>query len=97
MQTDEAHALRTLVDRMSERVMGQQMALETIAQRLRALPQRPDRSAKAGRRVPAGGANRCGQNRNCPMRWADALYGGERNLITINLSEYQGGAHRQPA
>lgn len=36
MQTDEAHALRTLVARMSERVMGQQAALETIAQRLRA-------------------------------------------------------------
>ncbi|HAK48264.1 MAG TPA: type VI secretion system ATPase TssH, partial [Salmonella bongori] len=88
MQTDEAHALRTLVDRMSERVMGQQMALETIAQRLRAY-----RSGLTDPQKPVGvfllvGPTGVGKTETA-YALADALYGGERNLITINLSEYQ--------
>ncbi|QET64842.1 type VI secretion system ATPase TssH [Citrobacter werkmanii] len=88
MQTDEAHALRTLVARMSERVMGQQAALETIAQRLRAY-----RSGLTDPQKPVGvfllvGPTGVGKTETA-YALADALYGGERNLITINLSEYQ--------
>ncbi|ECG1191860.1 type VI secretion system ATPase TssH [Salmonella bongori] len=88
MQTDEAHALRTLVDRMSEQVMGQQAALETIAQRLRAY-----RSGLTDPQKPVGvfllvGPTGVGKTETA-YALADALYGGERNLITINLSEYQ--------
>lgn len=88
MLTDEAHALRTLVERMSERVMGQQTALETIAQRLRAY-----RSGLTDPQKPVGvfllvGPTGVGKTETA-YALADALYGGERNLITINLSEYQ--------
>lgn len=88
MLTDEAHALRTLVARMSERVMGQQAALETIAQRLRAY-----RSGLTDPQKPVGvfllvGPTGVGKTETA-YALADALYGGERNLITINLSEYQ--------
>lgn len=88
MLTDEAHALRTLVERMSERVMGQQVALETIAQRLRAY-----RSGLTDPQKPVGvfllvGPTGVGKTETA-YALADALYGGERNLITINLSEYQ--------
>ncbi|POT56133.1 type VI secretion system ATPase TssH [Citrobacter amalonaticus] len=88
MLTDEAHALRTLVERMSARVMGQQAALETIARRLRAY-----RSGLTDPQKPVGvfllvGPTGVGKTETaCAL--ADALYGGERNLITINLSEYQ--------
>ncbi|WP_042288389.1 type VI secretion system ATPase TssH [Citrobacter sedlakii] len=88
MLTDEAHALRTLVERVSERVMGQQAALETIAQRLRAY-----RSGLTDPQKPVGvfllvGPTGVGKTETA-YALADALYGGERNLITINLSEYQ--------
>ncbi|WP_045447441.1 type VI secretion system ATPase TssH [Citrobacter sp. S-77] len=88
MLTDEAHALRTLVERMSARVMGQQAALETIAQRLRAY-----RSGLTDPQKPVGvfllvGPTGVGKTETA-YALADALYGGERNLITINLSEYQ--------
>lgn len=88
MLTDEAHALRTLVERMSERVMGQQAALETIVQRLRAY-----RSGLTDPQKPVGvfllvGPTGVGKTETA-YALADALYGGERNLITINLSEYQ--------
>ncbi|HCQ7757556.1 TPA: type VI secretion system ATPase TssH [Citrobacter sedlakii] len=88
MLTDEAHALRTLVERMSERVMGQQAALETIAQRLRAY-----RSGLTDPQKPVGvfllvGPTGVGKTETA-YALADALYGGEGNLITINLSEYQ--------
>lgn len=88
MLTDEAHALRTLVARMSKRVMGQQAALETIAQRLRAY-----RSGLTDPQKPVGvfllvGPTGVGKTETA-YALADALYGGERNLITINLSEYQ--------
>lgn len=88
MLTDEAHALNTLVGRMSKRVMGQQAALEVIAQRLRAY-----RSGLTDPQKPVGvfllvGPTGVGKTETA-YALADALYGGERNLITINLSEYQ--------
>lgn len=88
MLTDEAHALNTLVARMSKRVMGQQAALEVIAQRLRAY-----RSGLTDPQKPVGvfllvGPTGVGKTETA-YALADALYGGERNLITINLSEYQ--------
>lgn len=88
MLTDEAHALRTVVARMSERVMGQRAALETIAQRLRAY-----RSGLTDPQKPVGvfllvGPTGVGKTETA-YALADVLYGGERNLITINLAEYQ--------
>ncbi|WP_053157223.1 type VI secretion system ATPase TssH [Pseudomonas sp. Pf153] len=88
MLADEAHAVRTLGQRMGLRVMGQGTALNTIAQRLQAY-----RAGLTDPQKPVGvfllvGPTGVGKTETA-YALADALYGGERNLISINLSEYQ--------
>ncbi|MET3456042.1 MULTISPECIES: type VI secretion system ATPase TssH [Pseudomonas] len=88
MLADEAHAVRTLGQRMGQRVMGQGTALNTIAQRLQAY-----RAGLTDPQKPVGvfllvGPTGVGKTETA-YALADALYGGERNLISINLSEYQ--------
>ena len=88
MLADEAHAVRTLGQRMGQRVMGQKAALDTIAQRLQAY-----RAGLTDPQKPVGvfllpGPTGVGKTETA-YALADALYGGERNLISINLSEYQ--------
>ncbi len=88
MLADEAHAVRTLGTRMGQRVMGQSAALNTIAQRLQAY-----RAGLTDPQKPVGvfllvGPTGVGKTETA-YALADALYGGERNLISINLSEYQ--------
>ncbi|WP_423203746.1 type VI secretion system ATPase TssH [Pseudomonas kribbensis] len=88
MLADEAHAVRTLGTRMGQRVMGQSIALNTIAQRLQAY-----RAGLTDPQKPVGvfllvGPTGVGKTETA-YALADALYGGERNLISINLSEYQ--------
>ncbi|MDU9030034.1 type VI secretion system ATPase TssH [Pseudomonas mediterranea] len=88
MLADEAHAVRTLGQRMGLRVMGQATALNTIAQRLQAY-----RAGLTDPQKPVGvfllvGPTGVGKTETA-YALADALYGGERNLISINLSEYQ--------
>ncbi|WP_044874328.1 type VI secretion system ATPase TssH [Pseudomonas sp. LFM046] len=88
MLADEAHAVRTLGQRMAQRVMGQDTALATIAQRIQAY-----RAGLTDPQKPVGvfllvGPTGVGKTETA-YALADALYGGERNLISINLSEYQ--------
>lgn len=88
MLADEAHAIRTLAQRMGQRVMGQDIALATIAQRIQAY-----RAGLTDPAKPVGvfllpGPTGVGKTETA-YALADALYGGERNLISINLSEYQ--------
>ncbi|MFV3416349.1 type VI secretion system ATPase TssH [Pseudomonas nitroreducens] len=88
MLADEAHAIRTLAQRMGQRVMGQEAALGTIAQRIQAY-----RAGLTDPAKPVGvflllGPTGVGKTETA-YALADALYGGERNLISINLSEYQ--------
>ncbi|WP_432723257.1 type VI secretion system ATPase TssH [Jeongeupia wiesaeckerbachi] len=88
MLDDEAHAIRTLAQRMGQRVMGQEAALNTIAQRIQAW-----RAGLTDPQKPVGvfllvGPTGVGKTETA-YALADALYGGERNLITINLAEYQ--------
>ncbi|TBV10816.1 type VI secretion system ATPase TssH [Stutzerimonas kirkiae] len=88
MLADEAHAIRTLGQRMGQRVMGQQAALDSIALRIQAY-----RAGLTDPAKPVGvflllGPTGVGKTETA-YALADALYGGERNLIAINLSEYQ--------
>lgn len=88
MLADEAYAVRTLGQRLSQRVMGQDSALATIAQRIQAY-----RAGLTDPAKPVGvfllvGPTGVGKTETA-YALADALYGGERNLISINLSEYQ--------
>ncbi len=88
MLADEAYAVRTLGQRLGQRVMGQNTALDTIAQRIQAY-----RAGLTDPAKPVGvfllvGPTGVGKTETA-YALADALYGGERNLISINLSEYQ--------
>ena len=74
--------------RLEERVIGQSHALEAIAQRIRTA-----RANLTDPRRPIGvfllvGSSGVGKTETA-LALADTLYGGERNLITINMSEYQ--------
>ncbi|MBU1489808.1 MAG: type VI secretion system ATPase TssH [Gammaproteobacteria bacterium] len=88
MLADEAYAVRTLGQRLGQRVMGQNSAMATIAQRIQAY-----RAGLTDPAKPVGvfllvGPTGVGKTETA-YSLADALYGGERNLISINLSEYQ--------
>ncbi|HKR11886.1 MAG TPA: type VI secretion system ATPase TssH [Pyrinomonadaceae bacterium] len=88
MLTNEIQTVLALKDRLEKRVIGQGHALEAIAQRIR--------TARAGLtdpRRPVGvfllvGPSGVGKTETA-LSLADTLYGGERNLVTINMSEYQ--------
>jgi type VI secretion system protein VasG len=88
MQSDEINAVLALKDRLGERVVGQMSALEAISQRIRTA-----RANLTDPRRPVGvfllvGPSGVGKTESA-LALADTLYGGERNLITINMSEYQ--------
>ncbi|HMW03033.1 MAG TPA: type VI secretion system ATPase TssH, partial [Acidobacteriota bacterium] len=88
MVTDEINAVLALKDRLEERVVGQSHALESIAQRIRT-----SRANLTDPRRPVGvfllvGPSGVGKTETA-LTLAETLYGGERNLITINMSEYQ--------
>ncbi len=88
MLADEAYAIRTLAQRMGQRILGQDAALNTIARRIQAY-----RAGLTDPQKPVGvfllvGPTGVGKTETA-YALADALYGGERNLISINLSEYQ--------
>ncbi|MGK3144646.1 type VI secretion system ATPase TssH [Pantoea sp. C2G6] len=88
LMKDEQTGLLTLEDEIGKRVVGQAVSLNAIAQRLRA--------AKTGltpENGPQGvfllvGPSGVGKTETA-LALADVLYGGEKSLITINLSEYQ--------
>jgi type VI secretion system protein VasG len=88
MLTDEINTVLALEERLKQRVIGQNHALEAISQRIR--------TARAGLtdpRRPVGvfllvGPSGVGKTETA-LTLADTLYGGERNLVTINMSEYQ--------
>jgi type VI secretion system protein VasG len=88
MVSDEINAILNLQERLAERVIGQNHALYAISQRIR--------TARAGLtdpKRPIGvfilvGTSGVGKTETA-LALADTLYGGERNLISINMSEYQ--------
>jgi type VI secretion system protein VasG len=77
-----------LQDRLGRRVIGQDHALVAISQRIRT-----SRANLTDPRRPVGvfllvGPSGVGKTETA-LALADTLYGGERNLVTINMSEYQ--------
>ncbi|WP_028230803.1 type VI secretion system ATPase TssH [Paraburkholderia mimosarum] len=88
MLADEAHAVRTLKGRLAQRIVGQDAALDRIAMRIQAW-----RAGLADPLRPVGvfllvGPTGVGKTETA-YALADALYGGERNLIVIDLAAYQ--------
>jgi len=88
MLADEINTVLQLKDRLARRVIGQDHALEAISQRIRTA-----RANLTDPRRPVGvfllvGPSGVGKTETA-LALADTLYGGERNLVTINMSEYQ--------
>jgi type VI secretion system protein VasG len=88
MVSDELQAMLALAERLKERVIGQDHGLEMIATRVQTA------SAKlANPNKPIGVFMLCGPSgvgkTETALALAEAVYGGEQNIITINMSEFQ--------
>lgn len=88
LMKDEQTELLTLENEIGKRVVGQDVALTAIAQRLRAA-----KTGLTSENGPQGvfllvGPSGVGKTETA-LALADVMYGGEKSLITINLSEYQ--------
>ena len=88
MVKDEIAAVLKLASTLGRRVVGQDHALEMIAKRVQ--------TARAGLENPnkpigvfmLAGPSGVGKTETA-LALAEAMYGGEQNLITINMSEFQ--------
>ncbi len=88
MQSDNVRALVEMEARLNNRIKGQAHALETVAKELR--------SARAGLKpanTPMGvflfvGPSGVGKTETA-LALADMLFGGERMMVTVNMSEFQ--------
>ena len=88
MKGDEIQTILALKDRLQQRVLGQAHALEMIGERIQI-----SRARLEDPRKPIGvfmlvGPSGVGKTETA-LSLAETLYGGEQNLITINMSEYQ--------
>jgi type VI secretion system protein VasG len=88
MLRDEMQSVLTLEQTLGKRVIGQNHALDMLSERIR--------TSKAGLEDPGKpigvfllvGPSGVGKTETA-LALADLLYGGERNMITINMSEFQ--------
>jgi type VI secretion system protein VasG len=85
---DEVRAVLALRQMLGDRIVGQPEALETIARRIRTFRAALDDPAKPVGVFLLAGPSGVGKTETV-LALADYLYGGERNLVTINMSEYQ--------
>ncbi len=88
MMSSQTERALALADSMGERVVGQDHAMDMIANRIQ--------TATAGLRAPekpVGVFMLCGPSgvgkTETALAIADLMYGGEGNLISINMSEFQ--------
>jgi len=88
MVKNEVEAVLSLADTLNKRVIGQRHALEMIARRIQTARARLDNPNK-----PIGVFMLCGPSgvgkTETGLALAEALYGGEQNIVTINMSEFQ--------
>jgi len=88
MVKNEIEAILNLADRLEKRIIGQRQALEAIAKRIqtsRAGLENPNRPIGVFLFVGPSGVGKT----ESALALAEALYGGEDNVITINMSEFQ--------
>ncbi|MDR3212506.1 MAG: type VI secretion system ATPase TssH [Azoarcus sp.] len=88
MVGDELQQVRDLARLLGERVIGQDHALAQIAERVRIAKANLDDPGKPKGVFLLTGPSGVGKT-EAALALSEALYGGERNLITINMSEYQ--------
>ena len=88
MMKDEISTVLSLSAFLGQRVIGQMHALEIIGQRISTSRARLDDPNKPIGIFMLVGPSGVGKTETA-LALSDLLYGGERNLITINMSEFQ--------
>jgi type VI secretion system protein VasG len=88
MVKNEIETVLNLAETLNQRVIGQRHALDMIAKRIQTSRAKLDNPNK-----PIGVFMLCGPSgvgkTETALTLAEALYGGEQNVITINMSEFQ--------
>jgi type VI secretion system protein VasG len=88
MVLNEIKTILNLKEKLEERIIGQSHALDAVAQRIRT-----SRAGMADPRRPIGvflmvGPSGVGKTETA-VALSDILYGGDRNMVVINMSEYK--------
>ncbi|MEP9427603.1 AAA family ATPase, partial [Xanthomonas euvesicatoria] len=88
MARNEIDTVLRLPDLLAKRVIGQDHAMEMIAKRIQTSRAGLDNPDKPIGVFLLAGTSGVGKTETA-LALAETLYGGEQNLITINMSEYQ--------
>jgi type VI secretion system protein VasG len=88
MVKNEVEAILKLADTLEHRIIGQRHALEMIARRIQTSRAKLDNPNKPIGVFMLAGSSGVGKTETA-LALAEVLYGGEQNVITINMSEYQ--------
>ena len=88
MAKNEMETILNIASTLSQRVIGQDHAMEMIAKRIQTSRAGLDNPSKPIGVFMLAGTSGVGKTETA-LALAEALYGGEQNLITINMSEYQ--------
>jgi len=88
MVKNEIQAVLTLADSLEKRVIGQRHGLEAIAKRIQTSRAGLDNPGKPIGVFLLAGPSGVGKTETA-LALSEALYGGESNIITINMSEFQ--------
>ncbi|MEN8168299.1 MAG: type VI secretion system ATPase TssH [Pseudomonadota bacterium] len=88
MVKNEVETVLHLADILEQRIIGQRHALEMIAKRIQTSRANLDNPNKPIGVFMLAGTSGVGKTETA-LALAEAMYGGEQNVITINMSEYQ--------
>ena len=88
MVKNEIETVLGLADLLNRRIIGQRHALEMIARRIQTSRAALDNPNKPIGVFMLAGPSGVGKTETA-LALAEALYGGEQNVITINMSEFQ--------
>src|SRR5580765_7434396 len=88
MVKNEIESVLKLADTLDQRVIGQKHGLQMIAKRVQTSRAKLDNPNKPIGVFMLAGPSGVGKTETA-LALAEALYGGEQNVITINMSEYQ--------
>ncbi|MBF0225365.1 MAG: type VI secretion system ATPase TssH [Desulfobacterales bacterium] len=88
MMADEIQTILDLKEKLSERIIGQPLALDAISRRIRTFRANLDEPGKPVGVFLLAGPSGVGKTETA-IALSDILYGGDRNMIVLNMSEYQ--------
>ncbi len=88
MVKNEVQAVLRLADTLNQRVIGQRHGLEMVAKRIQTSRAKLDNPNKPIGVFMLSGPSGVGKTETA-LALAESLYGGEQNVITINMSEFQ--------